>query len=53
MVKVIIIIFIIFLLFYIILKLYPKFKLIIKKIINSPFIFIIIKNLIKLILRRF
>ena len=53
MLRIIIILFIILIIFYISLKFAPKVKLFVKKIIKSPFIFIIIRNLIKFIIRRF
>ena len=53
MIRLIFILLIIFIAFYIIYKYYPKIRLLLNKVLKNPFIFIILRNLIRLIMRRF
>ena len=53
MIRLVLILLIIFITIYIIYKYFPKIRLLLNKILKSPFIFIILKNLIRLIMRKF
>ena len=53
MIRLILILAILFIAFYILHKFYPKIKLFLLRLIKSPFIFLILKNLIKVLLRKF
>ena len=53
MIRLVFILLIIFIAIYIIYKYFPKIRLLLNKVLKSPFIFIILRNLIRLIMRRF
>jgi hypothetical protein len=53
MIRIVLILVLLVISIYIIYKFFPKLKLLLLRVIKSPFIFLIIKNLIRLILRRF
>ena len=53
MIRLLFILLIIFITIYIIYKYFPKIRLLLNKVLKSPFIFIILRNLIRLIMRRF
>ena len=53
MIRIILLVILIVIVMYVICKLFPKLKLILIRVIKSPFIFIILKNLIKLLFRKF
>ena len=53
MIRPILILALLFITFYIAYKFFPKLKVFLLRVIKSPFIFIILKNLIRLLLRRF
>lgn len=53
MIRLVFILLIIFITIYIIYKYFPKIRVLLNKVLKSPFIFIILRNLIRLIMRRF
>jgi hypothetical protein len=53
MIRIILLVILIVIVMYVIYKLFPKLKLFLVRLIKSPFIFIILKNLIKLLFRKF
>ena len=53
MIRIILLVILIVIVMYVICKLFPKLKLFLVRLIKSPFIFIILKKLIKLLFRKF
>ena len=53
MIRIVLILVLLVISIYIIYKFFPKLKLLLIKILKSPFIFILLKNLIRFILKRF
>ena len=53
MIRPILILALLVIIFYIAYKFFPKLKVFLLRVIKSPFIFIILKNLIRLLLRKF
>jgi len=53
MIRLILIVALLFIVFYIIYKISPKLKVFLLKLIKSPFVFIILKNLIRVLLKKF
>ena len=53
MIRIILILALLVIAFYIMYKIFPKLKVFLLRLIKSPFIFLILKNLIKVLLRKF
>jgi len=53
MIRIILIVILFVIVFYVIFKLFPKLKVFFLRVLKSPFILIILRNLIRLLLRKF
>jgi len=53
MIRIVLIVALLVIAFYIIYKIFPKLKVFLVRLLKSPFIFVILKNLIRLLLKKF